>query len=216
LAYEYKYDYRPKKRKTAYVAKLRTLKFRTLTKLKAHFKLKLILLACIVIGLIAVAVFLAVYYIYPMMNPAMSGSNNPFIVIPELFTSGYKQVSVSGGVIGTEGVIMLTAGCQQIVAYTEPYQAESILRGLEHIAEERPNAHDITADAFNSLGIEVLMVKVNELRNNTFYGKIIVKNGNTIASLDAKPSDATAIAVRMNAPVYVKDELLQTYGEKIC
>jgi len=114
------------------------------------------------------------------------------------------------------GLITLTAGCNQIRAHVEPSQAESIYMAINDIVAPRPNAHDIVADAFDSLGIDVLMVKVTDMQNQTFYGKIILRNGNRVASLDARPSDATAIALRMHVPVYVKTQLLEENGENIC
>jgi hypothetical protein len=60
------------------------------------------------------------------------------------------------------------------------------------------------------------MAKVVDLRNGTYIGRLIVKQGTTILGLDARPSDATAIAVRANAPIYIREDLLHEYGEKVC
>jgi bifunctional DNase/RNase len=138
------------------------------------------------------------------------------IFFPEISTFGYEKVKVDAAVVGEEGIITLTSDCYQITAYTEASQAESIKNGLEGKIAFRPNAHDLVKAAFDSLGIEVLMLKVTELKNNTFYGKLILKQGNKILSLDVRPSDGTAIAVRKNAPIYVKEDLLKEVGRKIC
>ena len=165
-----------------------------------------------VAGSLVLAIIVVAVATYMMVG----GSTNPVVVIPELFTYGYSQVTIDASVDNEGGVVTLTSGCRQIRAHVEASQAESIYTGINGIVSPRPNAHDIVADAFNNLGIEVLMVKVTDMRNQTFYGKIIVKNGNRVASLDARPSDATAIAVRMHVPVYVKTQLLEENGEKIC
>jgi bifunctional DNase/RNase len=60
------------------------------------------------------------------------------------------------------------------------------------------------------------MVKITEVKNNTFFGKLILRQNGKILSLDSRPSDATAIAVRTNSPIYVKTELLKEFGKKIC
>lgn len=166
----------------------------------------------IVVGAIASAILIVAAATYL----AFGGSAGSVLNIPELSTYGYSQVLVDAGMDSEGGVITLTSGCQQIRAHVEAAQAESIYNGMMGIVSPRPNAHDIAADAFRNLGIEVLMVKVARVENQTFYGRIVLKDGNRIASLDARPSDATAIAVRMQVPIYVKDELLENNGMNIC
>lgn len=143
-------------------------------------------------------------------------SGDIFALLSELFTTDYKMVELDVAFDKTQGVITLTSECKRITAYVEPHQAESIYRGINEIFVARPNAHDVTVDAFESLGIDVIMTKVTEIRDNAFYGRLILKKGNKVVSLDVRPSDATAIAVRVGAPIYVKNELLETYGEDIC
>lgn len=190
----YRYKYKPKK------TKRKKLKFRkSLEKNKLEIGAGILVIAIIVIA-----------YLFLAPSPA------PTIIITGLSTLGYKQVSVDAAIISNQGIVTLTSECYQILAYVEAHQAESIIMGIEGIVPARPNSHDIAADAFESLGIELLMAKVTELRNNTFYGKLILKSGNRVASLDARPSDATAIAVRMGVPIYVKHDLLKEYGESIC
>jgi hypothetical protein len=165
-----------------------------------------------VAGSLVLAIIVVAVATYTMTG----GSKSPVVIIPELFTYGYSQVTIDAGMDNEGGVVTLTSGCRQIRAHVEPAQAESIYNGINGIVPPRPNAHDIVTDAFNNLGIDVLMVKVTDMRNQTFYGKMIVRNGNRIASLDARPSDATAIAVRMHVPVYVRTQLLEENGEDIC
>jgi bifunctional DNase/RNase len=167
----------------------------------------------VVIGSVVIAIIIIASATYL----AFGGSAGSVLSIPELSTNGYSQVLVGASIDSHgEGVVTLTSGCSQIRAHVEAAQAESIYSGMEGMTPARPNAHDIAADAFRSLGIDVLMVKVTRVENQTFYGRIILRNGNTIASLDARPSDATAIAVRMQVPIYVKDELLEQNGQDIC
>jgi len=148
---------------------------------------------------------------------AYNNYSSTIVDLPELSTIGYSQVLVDASLDSNgDGVVTLTSGCTQIRTHVEAAQAESIYNGMNGITPARPNAHDIAADAFQSLGIQVLMVKVTDMRNQTFYGRIVLQDGDRVASLDARPSDATAIAVRMNVPVYVKTQLLEDNGENIC
>jgi len=139
------------------------------------------------------------------------------IILPELSTSGFSKVEkIETATLGNLGAVSLKTDCYELTASVEASQAESIQRGIEKSYVARPNAHDIVADAFNSLGIEVLMVKVTELKENSFYSKLILRQGNIVVSLDARPSDAIAIALRTNSSIYVNSTLLKEVGKKIC
>ena len=139
------------------------------------------------------------------------------LILTELSTFGFSKVEkIETATIGNVGTVSLKAGCYDLTANVEASQAESIQRGLDKTYVARPNAHDIVADAFKSLGIEVLMVKVTELKESSFYSKLILRQGNTILSLDARPSDAIAIALRLNSSIYVNSTLLKEVGKKIC
>jgi bifunctional DNase/RNase len=186
---------------------LRILKYRYKTK-RARKRFDHIKWVFVGIALVSVVLVLVVY----LQDQDIS----PIPIITGLSTAGYEKVIVDAALVNGYGIVGLESECYQIIANVESYQAESIIMGLEGIVPSRPNSHDIAVDAFNTLGIEVLMVKVTEVRNETFYGKMILRNGNSIASLDARPSDATAIAVRMDVPIYVKEDVLREYGEYIC
>lgn len=136
--------------------------------------------------------------------------------LPEMLTTNYTQVAVSADMSDNIGVITLTAGCKQIIAHTEPEQAVSIADGLAGYVGMRPNTHDLIRDTFNGFGVEVIMLKITEIRNSTFMGRLLLREGNKVLSLDARPSDGTAIAVRVGAPIYINDNLLEEYGEDIC
>lgn len=167
---------------------------------------KLKISAIVIVSIIAIAAF--IFY--------NSGEDNPVAIITGLSTVGYNEMLVDAAAVNGYGIVGLESGCYRILATVEGYQAESIRMGVEGEVGDRPNSHDIVVDAFENLGVHVLMVKITEARNDTFYGKIILRNGNMVADLDARPSDATAIAVRMDVPVYMKTELLEKYGEYIC
>lgn len=165
----------------------------------------------IILILLAVIAVMAVYIIWPILNDI-----NYFVVIPDLFTEGYTQVTVDAAVIEDVGYVSLTGGCYRVIAHTETVQAESIANGRAGIMGFRPGTHDLMKDLIENYEIEILMVKITEVKNETFLGRMIVRQGNKVVNLDARPSDGTAIAVRTDTPVYMKDELLEEYGENIC
>jgi len=136
--------------------------------------------------------------------------------ISELSTDGFVEVKPDAGVIDNVGVVSLTGGCYQVTANTDATQAESIVNGLEGKISVRPNTHDLMRDVFESLGIKVLIVKVVDLKDSNYIGRLIVKQGDNILSLDSRPSDGIAIAVRTNSTIYFKESLMKERGKYIC
>ena len=126
------------------------------------------------------------------------------------------EVEPDARVLGEFGVVSLTGGCYSLTANTEAEQAESIFNGLNKIVGVRPGTHDLMKDAFENLEIKVVMVKIVELRNDTFIGRLILQSGNRVADLDSRPSDGISIAVRTDAPIYVKEDLMKEQGTYIC
>jgi hypothetical protein len=163
---------------------------------------------------IVLLVILVLVFSYVLFFP--QAKKLDFSTLPELSTIGYKKVEIDAGVSEGRGMVTLTADCYQVIAYTETAQAESIANGLAGRIDFRPNAHDLVKSMFDSLDIEVVMVKVVGITNNTFIGKVILRQGNKILSLDSRPSDGTALAVRTGSPVYMKESLLEEYGRKVC
>lgn len=137
-------------------------------------------------------------------------------MLPELSTVGYSEVDVDVAYNQGEAVVFLTSGCQRIAGSVELYQAESIQRGLNGVVDERPNAHDIFGSTVENFDIDVIMVKITEIRGDSFYGRIIMRQGNKVISIEARPSDATALAVRTGSPVYIKDSILEENAKEIC
>ena len=171
-----------------------------------NLKLAIAILTLVVAGLLA-------YIFYPEIILQKIGS----FTIPNLSTSGYsKIVDIKTRIVGDESEITLTSGCYMLQAVSDPYVVESIQKGLDEKSDSRPNAHQIIGDAFSALNVDVLMVKINEVKENAFFGKLIIRQGNTILNLDAKPSDAVAIAVRTNSSIYIRTDLLQEKGKYIC
>lgn len=135
--------------------------------------------------------------------------------IDELSIQGYTKVDVQVSVAENVGVVVVQGNCYQLTATTELSQIESIANGQEGKVGFRPMTHDLFKDALGSLDVDVVMVKIVDMQNSTYIGRLILKQGDKIVSLDSRPSDAIAIAVRTSAPVYMKDDLLKT-GEYVC
>jgi len=144
------------------------------------------------------------------------GIVTPLLPIDELSTQGYTKVDVQVSVSGNVGVVVLEGNCYQMTATTELSQIESIASGQEGKIGYRPMTHDLFRDALESLDVDVVMVKIVDMQNNTYFGRLILKQSDKIVSLDSRPSDGIAVAVRTNAPIYMKDDLLKAQGKYVC
>jgi len=88
------------------------------------------------------------------------------------------------------------------------FEANAIALELEKIATPRPMTHDLIKNILDHLGATVQQVTINDLRDNTFYAIIEISvNGGRIA-VDSRPSDAIAIALRVNAPIFVDEAVI--------
>jgi hypothetical protein len=89
------------------------------------------------------------------------------------------------------------------------YEAQSIANALEREPAPRPNPHDLLANTITKLEGRVLRTLVNELRDRTYYAVIELDVRGRTLEIDARPSDAIAVALRTGAPVLVRDSLLE-------
>ncbi|MDX2084146.1 MAG: bifunctional nuclease family protein [Candidatus Melainabacteria bacterium] len=82
-------------------------------------------------------------------------------------------------------------------------EASAIIRQLENIKSARPMTHDLMHSMLNTLGYEIVKIEINDLNSDTYYATIFITNkaGQT-EQIDARPSDAIALALRADAPIY--------------
>ena len=102
--------------------------------------------------------------------------------------------------VGSEAVLPIWVGM---------YEANAIALELDKTATPRPMTHDLLRDVTLGLGAEVQKVVVTELRNDTFYAVIWMEQDHEAVAIDARPSDALAMALRWDCPIYVSREVLE-------
>jgi len=90
------------------------------------------------------------------------------------------------------------------------YEANAIALEVEKTQTPRPLTHDLLRSAIDSLNASVKRVVVTELKDDTFYAVVWMEQGGEIISLDARPSDALALALRADCPIFVDEEVLRT------
>ena len=84
----------------------------------------------------------------------------------------------------------------------------AIVNALEKQTPPRPFTHDLLVNIFDSCDIKVDRITINSLQDNTFYASIVINNNGTLKEIDARPSDAIAIAIRTKAPIWVIEEVI--------
>ncbi len=92
-------------------------------------------------------------------------------------------------------------------------EATAIAYALQHIETPRPMSHDLLGHVIGALGGRVFAVEITDLIDNTFYANLrLVREGREVA-VSARPSDAVALALRVGAPILVRDELMAAEGK---
>ncbi len=89
-----------------------------------------------------------------------------------------------------------------------PFEATAIALALEGAPVPRPLTHDLMRTIFETLGARLEQVVVHDIRESTFFAKLIVRKNGELAEIDARPSDGIALALRMSAPIYVSDKIV--------
>jgi bifunctional DNase/RNase len=89
------------------------------------------------------------------------------------------------------------------------FEAQAIALEIEGIKPPRPLTHDLLKHMIDNLGGTVTEVIIDELRENTFYAKIILEVSGLTNEVDARPSDAIALAVRARSPIYVAESVME-------
>jgi len=94
------------------------------------------------------------------------------------------------------------------------FEAAAIDRKLNDRPVLRPMTHDLLESVIRQLGVKMERIVVNDLRENTFYARIHLRKdaGGEIIDVDSRPADAIALAVRMDVPIYVEEQVFQKLG----
>jgi len=90
-----------------------------------------------------------------------------------------------------------------------PFEANAIAMKLKKIASHRPMTHDLIHSVLNTLDSKVIKIVVNDLKENTYYALIHLDRRGEEIVIDSRPSDAIAIALAVDAPIFVSDEVIE-------
>jgi bifunctional DNase/RNase len=116
-------------------------------------------------------------------------SNNPLLLLQE--TSGNRRT---------------------LPIYIGQAEAQAIALAQQGVETPRPMTHDLMKDLLDELGARLECIVITELRDRTFFAELRLVIGGTRHSVSSRPSDAVALAVRSECPIYAEDELLDAEG----
>jgi bifunctional DNase/RNase len=92
--------------------------------------------------------------------------------------------------------------------YIGPEEARAIALALEGVSTPRPMTHDLLRDTLAALAAEVVRITVTDLQESTFFAEIELRSGDRSITVSSRPSDAVALAVRVDAPIFAAESVL--------
>jgi bifunctional DNase/RNase len=129
--------------------------------------------------------------------------------------AGYRRMAVGGIAPTTEGnavVLMDDTTRRGLVLFVGGTEALSITMRLERRRYDRPLTHDLLDSVLKKLGGDVVSVRVDRIENDVFYGSVLIEKDHHTYELDARPSDAIALAIGNSVPVFVAESVLSQAG----
>jgi bifunctional DNase/RNase len=118
---------------------------------------------------------------------------------------------VSFDLVGKQPIVLLKTadGNRFLPIWIGHPEAAAILMKLQNAASPRPLTHDLMTDILGQLDAQIVRVTVTELRDNTFYAAITILQDGAEIEIDSRPSDAIALAVRAEAPIFADDTVIE-------
>ncbi len=95
------------------------------------------------------------------------------------------------------------------------WEAQSIAWNMQGIEMQRPLTHDLFKTVMQTADLKITRIIINDLRENTFYARIGLKDNDEVVDIDSRPSDAVAIALRVDAPIFVTESVIEKAAVKI-
>jgi bifunctional DNase/RNase len=109
-------------------------------------------------------------------------------------------------------VLVEEGGERRIPIIIGGFEAQSIVIKLENLNPPRPLTHDLFKSFADSFGITLFEVFIDRLEEGVFYSKLLCSNGETEFSLDSRTSDAVALSLRFNCPIFTTDDIIERAG----
>lgn len=150
-------------------------------------------------ALILMALFLGSYLIYASFNPVQ--------------TEGYVRADF---IEAEENLMAIGYNCTAVIGAITPERAEYIKAGKVGIIHDRPTIYDDFKETLNFFNITLEAVQIKSITDKNFISDIIFSKDKDVLAIDARPSDAVALALRTKSPIYINESLLKEVGKKVC
>jgi bifunctional DNase/RNase len=130
---------------------------------------------------------------------------------------GFVEMEVKGvriDPVAQSPVVILVdkEGKRALPIWVGPAEAGAIERELQNVATARPMTHDLFHTVLGRLNAKVKEVKVVALREQTFYGTLVLLSGKELIEIDARPSDAVILALKSKVPIFVATQVVESHG----
>ena len=106
-------------------------------------------------------------------------------------------------------VLKESSGTSVLPIWVGVYEANAIALEIEKVVTPRPMTHDLLKNVLVGLNTHVEKIVVTSIKDDTFYAVIWIDKGGTMISVDSRPSDALALALRIDCPIFVEEEVLK-------
>lgn len=143
----------------------------------------------------------------------------PEEVVPQPVEMGEPVECVIEGVYGYDAngqiqrFVLLSDGNRKVPILIGPFEAKAISMPLDGQTPDRPMTHDLLRNILDKLNCELVRVLIDDLWSTTYYAKLTIRSGEEEIEIDSRPSDAIALAVRFDAPIFVAEGILTSTSD---
>jgi uncharacterized protein len=139
---------------------------------------------------------------------AIVGAGWAFFLVAQPVTGSWLEVRVRGVTVDPQAgspVVLLEElrGERVLPVWIGVFEARAIAMEIDHVTPPRPMTHDLIKTIIEQVKAQVTHVLITDLKDNTFYAQLALRAGGASLHIDARPSDAIALALRVKAPIYV-------------
>jgi len=117
--------------------------------------------------------------------------------------------------IGKNGATVLLADLKEertLPIWIGLFEAKAIALELQQVRPHRPMTHDLISNIFKEFHATITRIVITDLRENVYYALILARNTQGQIAIDSRPSDAIAVALRVNAPIFVENRVMARAG----
>ncbi len=119
--------------------------------------------------------------------------------------------------IGQDNAVLVRPVGSEVAVpiYIDQFQTQSILIGLGNVPMPRPLTHDLLVSLLSELSVSIERVEITNLKDGTFFAQIVLEQSGKELTIDSRPSDSIALAVRLKCPIFIAESIVEEVGTEI-